>query len=107
MKTIKSITYILFIIEKGRVCKTKRLHAKSLPAAILESDLYLKSKNKLLEIFEIEHEIEEIDYNLTYKKFKEPLWRHATRTVVTRDEDGYWQLKGGEWNEIGTLLRGW
>ena len=68
--------------------------------------LYLKSKNKLLEIFEIEHEIEEIDYNLTYKKFKEPLWRHATRTVVTRDEDGYWQLKGGEWNEIGTLLRG-
>ena len=39
MKTIISKSYILFIIEKGRVCKTKRLHAKSLPAAILEWDL--------------------------------------------------------------------
>ena len=109
MKTIKSITYILFIIEKGRVCKTKRLHAKNLPAAILESDLYLKSKNKLLEIFEIEHEIEEIDFNVKeLKNHSEDmlLWRHATRTAATRDEDGYWQLKGGEWNEIGTLLRG-
>ena len=42
---------------------------------------------------------------LNNKKIKEPLGRHATRTATIRDEDGYWQLKGGEWNEIGTLLR--
>lgn len=108
MKTFSKSYYSLFIINNDRIEEVKRLNAWSLPTAILEADMMNGSdeqlKEKTLEIFETVREIEEIDFNDPNENSREPLWRLANRKAATRKRDT-WDLKGGEWNEIGTLLR--
>lgn len=109
MKLISKSYYSLFIIKDAKIEEIKRLRASSLSTAILETNMIKRNddtlKDKILEIFETVREMEYIDFNKKNKKTKEPLWRLASRIAATLESDT-WDLKGGEWNEIGTLLRG-